>query len=285
MLALNQVGRVLGHVVAQVVETELVVGAEGNVGQICTAAALAIGLVLVDAIHAEAMEHVDGTHPLGVALCQIVVHGYHVHTVAGKGIEEDGQGGGKGLTLTSEHLGNLALMQDGTAEELYVKVHHGPLHVVAASYPVVVVDGSVAIYVHEIVPGGKFAVEIGCLDTDVGTVGEALGCALYDGEHLGTHLVQSLFQNVKNLLLQFVYLLEEGSTVLNLCLWDAFLDFRNLLAQRGSLFCYLLADFMYTGTQFVIAQSLYLGICIQYGLYQGAVCLQVARLLVAEKFN
>ena len=208
-----------------------------------------------------------------------------MYTITGKGIEENGQGGGKGLTLTGEHLGNLALVQDGTAEELYIEVYHGPLHVVAAGYPMVVVDGGVALYVHEIMFGGKFAVKIGCLDTDVGTVGEALGCALYDGKHLGAHLVQSLLKNVENLFLQLVYLLEERSTVLNLCLWDALLDFRNLLAQRNGLLCDFITDFLNSGAQVIVAESLYLGICIQYGLYQGAVCLQVARLLVAEKLN
>ena len=52
VLALHQaIGR-KGHVVAQVIETELAVGAKGDVGAVRFSACLAIGFMLVDAIHA-----------------------------------------------------------------------------------------------------------------------------------------------------------------------------------------------------------------------------------------
>ena len=89
-VVLHQVGWRGSHVVAQVVETELVVGTKGDVSLISTATRLAVGLVLVDAVDAESMEHVERSHPLGVTLGQIVVDGDDVDAVACQGVQEDG---------------------------------------------------------------------------------------------------------------------------------------------------------------------------------------------------
>lgn len=133
--------------------------------------------------------------------------------------------------------------------------------------------------------GGQFAVKVGCLHLDVGIVGKAVGSALYDGKDLCTHLVQSLLQDFQNILLQLVYLLEERGTVLNLCMWNTALDFFYLLTQGSGLLCNLTAYLLHTGTQVIVAESLYFWIYVQYGLDQRTVGLQVARLLVAKKFN
>ena len=60
-------------------------------------------------------------------------------------------------------------MEHRTSEELNVEVYHVPLQVVAACHPVVVVDGLVALNVHEVVRGGEVAVEIRRGHDDVGT--------------------------------------------------------------------------------------------------------------------
>ena len=147
------------------------------------------------------------------------------------------------------------------------------------------VDSGIALYVHKVMLGGQFAVKICCLDADVGIICKALGSALYDGKHLGTSLVQGLFQYLQHFLLQLVYLLEEGGTVLNLCLWNTFLDFRYLLAQRHCLFRNGLTDFLNTGTQIVVAERLNSWIYVQHSLHKRTIGLEVARLLVAEEFN
>ena len=64
MLALDKVLGAGSHVVAEVVETELVVGTEGDVAVICALALVAVGLMLVDTVHGQAMEHVERSHPL-----------------------------------------------------------------------------------------------------------------------------------------------------------------------------------------------------------------------------
>ncbi len=68
MFALHHVTRGHRHVVAQIVETKLVVGAECDVARICLATGCGVGLVLVDTVDCLAMEHVKRAHPLGVAL-------------------------------------------------------------------------------------------------------------------------------------------------------------------------------------------------------------------------
>ena len=88
--------------------------------------------MLVDAVDAETVEHVKGTHPLRVALCKVVVHCYDVYTVACEGVEEYGKCSHKSLSFTGCHLGNLAFVENDTAEQLYIVVYHVPYHLVSA---------------------------------------------------------------------------------------------------------------------------------------------------------
>ena len=69
------------HVVAEVVEAELVVGAVRDVGGIGIPP-LGIGQAVDDAADGEAEEAIDRAHPLGVAPRQVVVDGDDVHALA-----------------------------------------------------------------------------------------------------------------------------------------------------------------------------------------------------------
>ena len=70
------------HIVAQVIEAELVVRPVGDVAAIGLAALIVVEIVQ-DAAHGQSQEPVDLPHPFGVALGQIVVHGDDVHAAAG----------------------------------------------------------------------------------------------------------------------------------------------------------------------------------------------------------
>ena len=48
---LNQILRVLRHVITQIVETELIVGSEGNICHISLTTSFAVGLVLIDTVN------------------------------------------------------------------------------------------------------------------------------------------------------------------------------------------------------------------------------------------
>ena len=79
------------HVVAQIVEAELVVRAVGDVGGVGCGA-----LAVVEAVHddadGEAEEAVDLAHPLRVAAGEVVVDGDDVHALAGERVEVGRQG-------------------------------------------------------------------------------------------------------------------------------------------------------------------------------------------------
>jgi len=79
------------------------------VGHIAVIGLLALSIVEAVDNHPdrEAEKPVDGTHPLGIPSCQIVIDCDHVDTLAAQGIQVDGQGCGKGLAFPCGHLGDL----------------------------------------------------------------------------------------------------------------------------------------------------------------------------------
>ncbi len=123
MAALDLIFELELHVVAQVVEAELVVGAVGDVGAVGFAALL-VGEVVDDDADGEAEEAVDLAHPLGVAFGEVVVDGDDVYAVAGQGVQVAGQGGDQGFAFAGFHFGDLALVKDDAADELDVEVAH-----------------------------------------------------------------------------------------------------------------------------------------------------------------
>ncbi len=118
---LHHVGRLVDEVVAQVVETELVVGAVGDVGVV---GALALGLrkAVHDDADAQAQELVDAAHPLGVAVGEVVVDGDDVDALALQRVQVDRQGRDQRLAFAGAHLGDAAVMQHHAADHLHVEV-------------------------------------------------------------------------------------------------------------------------------------------------------------------
>ena len=109
------------HVVAEIVEAELVVGAVGDVGGVgarrCSSSS---PCTMTPGRQAE--EAVDLAHPLGVAAGKVVVHRDDVDALAGERIEIDRQRRDQGLALAGLHLGDLAVVQDHAADELHVEM-------------------------------------------------------------------------------------------------------------------------------------------------------------------
>ena len=173
------------HIVAQVVETILVVGTEGDVGQIGVAASLRVGFVVVDTIHRQAVELIHRTHPLGVTTCKVVVDGHHMHTLACKRIEEHGQSCHQSFTLTCCHLGDFAFVQHHATKQLAVVVYHIPAYGVTRSHPTCVVDSLVAVDIYKILRGSKTAVE--CIGSNLNGLGlgKTTGSIFHNGKCLG----------------------------------------------------------------------------------------------------
>jgi len=69
----------------------------------------------------EAQEFVDGAHPGGVALGEVVVNGYHMHAAAGQPLEVDGSVATRVLPSPSSSR-RRGLMQHHAAHELHVEM-------------------------------------------------------------------------------------------------------------------------------------------------------------------
>lgn len=160
MLALYEVLHARGHVVTEIVETELVVRTESHITLIRPSASVAVRLMLVNAIHGKSMEHVQRSHPLGVSFGEVVVHGHHVDTLSCKRIQENRKRRDEGLSFAGSHLGNLSLMEDDTSDDLHVIVDHIPGDLVSAGHPMALPQCLVAFDLHEVMGSTEIPVEI-----------------------------------------------------------------------------------------------------------------------------
>jgi hypothetical protein len=111
-----------GHVVAQVVEAEFVVGAVGDVAGVGVALLVAHARQVAADGQAEELE--QRAVGLGVTAGQIVVHRHHVHATAGQGVQVSRQGCGQGLALTGFHFRDAVGVQHHAADQLHVEVAH-----------------------------------------------------------------------------------------------------------------------------------------------------------------
>jgi hypothetical protein len=142
---LHELREVAGHVVAQVVEAELVVGAVRDVAAVgllpgagakVLQAGVGMGLVEVLGVvdegpvlalalrldHAQRQpeQREDGAHPAGVAASQVVVDGDQVRAPPGERVEVERQRRDQGLALAGLHLRDLALVEDDSPHQLDV---------------------------------------------------------------------------------------------------------------------------------------------------------------------
>ena len=123
MVGLDQRLDVELHVVAKIIEAELVIRTVGYVA--------GVGLFTFDVVHIvldntdrQAEELVDLAHPLSVACCEIIVDRNDVNAASGEAVKIRGKRGYKRFTFTRTHLGDTALVQGDAADHLHVKVPH-----------------------------------------------------------------------------------------------------------------------------------------------------------------
>ena len=114
---------VRGHVVAQVVEAELGVGAVRDVGRVGGALVL-VGLHVLQHAPREPEAVVDRAHPLRVAAGEVVVDRDDVHALAGERVEHHGERARERLALAGAHLGDRAAVEHHAADQLDVEVAH-----------------------------------------------------------------------------------------------------------------------------------------------------------------
>ena len=111
------------HVVAQIIEAELVVRPVGDV-RIIRVAPLELVQVRHDHTDRQAEETVKLPHPFRVAAGEIVVHGDDMDTLALDRVKIGGQRRHQRLALARAHFGDLAAMENDTAYHLHVEMPH-----------------------------------------------------------------------------------------------------------------------------------------------------------------
>ena len=132
--ALHTLVELHNHVVAQIVEAELVVRAVRDVVEIGLATVKRARLGIVDASDAEPQVSVDMAHPLRVTPGEIRVHRHQVRPFPGQRVEIQRQRRDERLALTGRHLRNAAEMQLNAAHELHIVRHHVPDELMAGDH-------------------------------------------------------------------------------------------------------------------------------------------------------
>ena len=122
-LSLHTVGRLVHHVVAQIVKPVLVVGAVGDVGVVGRLLFFPRHVGQIDA-DAQSQEVVQLAHPAGIAAGQVIIDRHHMHALASQRIEVNRQRCGQGFSFPSPHFRNFSVVQRHAAHHLYVEVAH-----------------------------------------------------------------------------------------------------------------------------------------------------------------
>ena len=122
------------HVVAQVVEAELVVRAVGDVGEVRRAALGRAGLGVVETPDGEAEVVVEVPHPLRVAAGEVRVDRHEVRALSGQRVQVQRQRRDERLAFAGRHFGDLAEVQLDAAHELDVVGHHVPRQLAAGDH-------------------------------------------------------------------------------------------------------------------------------------------------------
>ena len=207
MFTLHKFLRVACHVIAQIVEAELVICSVSDVGVISGASLGGVRLMLIDAVNGQSEEVIQRAHPFRVTLCQIIVDGHDMHSAASEGVKINRQGGNEGLSLTGSHLRNLPLMKDDAAYNLHIVMHHVPSHHVSARHPAVAITHTVTINNDVVVFCRKLPVKRSSRRLHHLVLLEQTRSLFHHSKRLRLNLIQSLLNLVQHHLLMLVYLL------------------------------------------------------------------------------
>ena len=113
------------HIVAEVIKAELVVCAVRYIAGILVLA-LVTGRIHVrlNRAHGHPQRPVNRSHPLRVALGQVIVDRNYMNPSSGQVHKVGRQCRHQGLTLAGGHLGNLAVIKDVAADKLHIEMPH-----------------------------------------------------------------------------------------------------------------------------------------------------------------
>ena len=262
MLPLNQILAPHCHIVTQVIEAEFVIRAKSNVAIVGSLTSVAIRLVLIDAVHRKAMEHVQRAHPLRVSFRQVIIDRDYMHSLSGQGIQEHRQGSHERFTLTGSHLCYFTLVQNDATYELNIVVNHVPRNLVAPSHPMVLVNRLIALNRDEIVLDAQVFIEISCRNFHCLVLSEPAGRGFHYRESFRKNFVESLLDCIVLILHDLIRLCCQSLLFIHrYILIQLLLDFGDALLERCFAFSQLRPKLIRLGPEFVIRQFIYWPVC------------------------
>ncbi|GBD37333.1 hypothetical protein HRbin36_02464 [bacterium HR36] len=111
------------HVIAEVIETELAIGAVSNVAFVGPATLRSIH-VRLNVTGGDTHALIDGRHPFAIPAGQVIVDRNDMDPLAGQRVEHRRQCGNQRLAFARGHFRDLALVQHNAAEDLHIEVSH-----------------------------------------------------------------------------------------------------------------------------------------------------------------
>ena len=162
-----------GHaVVAKVIEAELAVRAVGDVALVLLASVLRHLVVLNDA-DGEPEKSIELTHPLRIALGEVVVNSHHMDAASGEGVQVNSQRADERLALAGGHFGNAAAMQHHATDQLHIEMNHVPGEGISTHHELASAEAAGAIFHHS--EGlGEDRIQLGCQFFGVGNFRQPL---------------------------------------------------------------------------------------------------------------
>ena len=122
-MTLHSVFQSKREVVAEVIETEFVVGTVSDIATV--GGALLFGALRVaNDTDRQTEKTIDRPHPLGVTLREIFVDGDDVYALSGQRIQVGRQSRHQSLAFTGAHLGDAPSMQRHATDQLHIEVPH-----------------------------------------------------------------------------------------------------------------------------------------------------------------
>ena len=122
-LALHHSFLIDHHIIAQIIETVLIIGPISDI-RLISGSPVSFGNAMYHASYREPQECIEFAHPFHITLCQIIVDGDHVDALSFQRVEVGRQRRHEGLTFTCLHLGYPALMEHDTTYHLNVEMLH-----------------------------------------------------------------------------------------------------------------------------------------------------------------
>ena len=111
------------HVVAKIVEPELVVRSVGNVTSV-RFLTIRGRHVPLNRAHREPQTHVKRAHPLHISASQIVVHRHNVNALTFNRIQVGWKGRHERLSFPGDHFSNRTAVQHHATDQLHIVMPH-----------------------------------------------------------------------------------------------------------------------------------------------------------------